>query len=169
VVYSKAGMYLAAARVEDPNAVIDHALYWASASSLSEARYLTTVLNSALLGKLVRPLQARGEHNPRHFDKYVWQIAIPLFDPTSDAHQQLANLGGEAESLAASVELPAGKRFELYRRLVREALAASEVGQAIETAVAALLAPAAADLGLDAAELLAEAIDLSEVEEPAEV
>src|SRR5664280_3187924 len=32
VVYSKGGMYLAAARVDDPRVVIDHKLYWATAA-----------------------------------------------------------------------------------------------------------------------------------------
>lgn len=39
VVYSKSGMYLAAAIVRDPS-VIDHKLYWGTAASLDEARYL---------------------------------------------------------------------------------------------------------------------------------
>jgi hypothetical protein len=46
VVYSKAGMHLAAARIADPTAVIDHSLYWATVSSDDEARYLCAVLNS---------------------------------------------------------------------------------------------------------------------------
>jgi hypothetical protein len=165
VVYTKGGMYLAAARVTDPNVVIDHKLYWAAAANIGEARYLTAVLNSVMLGRLVRPLQARGEHNPRDFDKYVFQVGIPLFDTDDERHMQLAALAEQAETLAESVELPEGRRFELYRRLVREALAASEVGQAIEVAVAELLTPAAADLGLDVDELLAEPIDLNGIEE----
>jgi SAM-dependent methyltransferase len=165
VVYSASGMYLAAARLEDPEAVVEHKLYWAAAASITEARYLTGILNSAMITKLVRPLQARGEHNPRDFDKYVFQVGIPLFDPNNDDHMQLASLGKQAEQLAASIELPAGKRFELYRRLVREALAASQVGAAIEVAVASLLAPAAEVLGLDVATLLAEPIDLDAIED----
>jgi hypothetical protein len=164
VVYTKGGMYLAAARVEDSTAVIDHKLYWAAVSTVDEARYLTAVLNSAILGKLVRPLQARGEHNPRDFDKYVFQVGIPLFD-ASDEHMQLAALAEQAESLAAGVELPAGRRFELYRRLIRQALAESDVGKAIEVQVATLLTPAAAELGLDASELLAEPIEPDGVDE----
>lgn len=70
-------MYLAAARVSDPAAVIDHKLYWATASTIGEAQYLTAILNSDVLTQLVRPLQARGEHNPRDFDKYIFQLPIP--------------------------------------------------------------------------------------------
>ena len=163
VVYSASGMYLAAARVDDPTAVVEHKLYWAAAASLGEARYLTAILNSTMLTRLVRPLQARGEHNPRDFDKYVFQVGIPLFDGENDQHLRLVDLAEQAEVLAASIELPTGKRFELHRRLVRDALAASEVGQATEESVAELLTPAAADLGLDVTELLTEPIDLEDV------
>jgi hypothetical protein len=86
VVYSKGGMYLAAARVGDPAATIDHKLYWATVSGIDEARYLTAILNSDVLTELVRPLQARGEHNPRDFDKYIFQLPIPLYDPNSGEH-----------------------------------------------------------------------------------
>jgi len=67
VVYTKSGMYLAAAYLDDVRAVIDHKLYWATVSGPDEGRYLTAVLNSDALLQLVRPLQARGEHNPRDF------------------------------------------------------------------------------------------------------
>src|SRR5664280_3187925 len=80
VVYSKGGMYLAAARVDDPRVVIDHKLYWATATDIDEALYLVAVLNSDALLQLIRPLQARGEHNPRDFDKYIFQVPLPLHD-----------------------------------------------------------------------------------------
>jgi hypothetical protein len=62
-------MYLAAAVVTDRRAVMEHDLYWAAASGPDEARFLTAILNSSALTEAVRPLQARSEHNPRHFDE----------------------------------------------------------------------------------------------------
>jgi len=64
VVYTKSGQHLAACRIEDPEAVIDHILYWAAVHSRDEARYLTAILNSQSLTDAVLPLQARGQHNP---------------------------------------------------------------------------------------------------------
>ena len=96
VVYSKGGMYLAAARVSDSSALIDHKLYWAAASGIEEARYLTAILNSDVLTQLVRPLQARGEHNPRDFDKYVFRLPIPLYNPDNSEHRQLVELATSA-------------------------------------------------------------------------
>ena len=139
VVYTASGMYLAAARVEDPRAVVEHKLYWAAAANVEEARYLTAVLNSPLLTRLVRPLQARGEHNPRDFDKYVFRLAIPLYDPQVPAHRDLADLAAQAETLVAGLALPEqGTSFQTLRSRARAALAADAVGAAIERAVAGL-------------------------------
>ena len=139
VVYSKAGMYLAAARVGEQAALIDHNLYWAAAGSVEEARYLAAVLNSTTLTDRVRPYQARGEHNPRHFDKYVWRLPVPLFDAEDPLHRRLAALGQEAEELVGTVALPPGRRFEADRRAVREALAAGGIAPALDREVALLL------------------------------
>lgn len=141
VVYSKGGMYLAAAIVTDPGAVIDHKLYWAAAHDLAEARYLVAILNSTTLTKMIRPLQARGEHNPRDFDKYVWRAPIPLYDPDDPQHRSLVELAEEAERVALSVPL-AAVSFEAQRRHVRQALEAGSVGAAIDDAVAGLLGAA---------------------------
>jgi hypothetical protein len=141
LVYSASGMYLAAAIVADQS-IIEHQLYWGTVASLDEGQYLEAVLNSDVLTQRVRPLQARGEHNPRHFDKYVWQIPIPLFDPSNTRHRRLAGLAREAEEIAKTVALPEGRRFETWRRLVREAVAKSDVGKAIELEVSSMLSSA---------------------------
>jgi hypothetical protein len=139
VVYTKGGMYLAAARVSDPSAVIDHKLYWAAVSGLDEARYLTAILNSDALTQLVRPLQARGEHNPRDFDKYVFRLSIPLYDPGDEEHRKLVTLAERAEEVAAAIELPAVS-FQAQRRRIRDALSGDGVGAVINELTTALLA-----------------------------
>lgn len=141
VVYSKSGMYLAAAVVAGP-AVIDHSLYWGTANSHDEARYLEAILNSDTVTQRIRPLQARGEHNPRHYDKYVWRVPIPIFNADDANHMRLVQLAIEAEQLAAGVSLPSGKKFETLRRRVREAIVNTQTGQEIEAVVSTVLGPA---------------------------
>jgi hypothetical protein len=97
VVDTASGMYLAAAVVSDPTAVIEHKLYWGPVTSLDEARFLTAILNSSVLTMAVRPLQSRGEHNPRDFDKYVFQLPISLYDPRDSAHKLLVALAERSE------------------------------------------------------------------------
>ena len=140
VVYTTSGMYLAAAVVSDESAVIGQGLYWASARSLAEARYLTAIFNSDALLELVRPLQARGEHNPRHFAKALFQLPIPTYDADVNLHRDLAGLAERAEQVAAAVELPVGKSFQTLRRSVRTALVDDGVGADLDTAVQGLLA-----------------------------
>jgi hypothetical protein len=139
VVYSKGGMYLAAAIVSDPTAVIDHKLYWAVASGMDEARYLTAILNSDTLTRLVRPLQARGEHNPRDFDKYIFQLPIPLYDQNLPEHRRLVELAERGEQVANAVELPSGVAFQALRRRIRTALAEDGIARDIDELVETIL------------------------------
>jgi hypothetical protein len=138
LVYAKSGMYLAAAVVTEP-VIIEQTLYWAAATDLQEARYLEAIVNSDVMTQMLRPMQARGEHNPRHYAKDLWQVPVPVFDPMNEAHVRLSNLAEAAETIAAKVALPAKKRFEVLRRMVREAIAAEDVGKAIEREVGILL------------------------------
>src|SRR5262249_26304870 len=131
VVYNKSGMYLAAVIVCESMAVIDQQLYWGAASSLDEARYLVAILNSNVLTIAVRHLQARGEHNPRHFDKLSWELPIPAFDAGEPSHRWLIELAEHAERVASDVPLPSA-RFETKRRRIRQALDADGVAADID-------------------------------------
>ena len=139
VVYSKAGHQVAAARVSDPEVFIDHTLYWAAAPTISEARYLTAVLNSELLTQRVAPLQSRGQFGARHFDLYVFNVPIPMYDSRVPLHGQLAVLAERAEAVAEATALGPGVSFQRARQLVRSALAKEGVGSEIEEAVEALI------------------------------
>ncbi|MEU6259197.1 serine protease [Streptomyces sp. NPDC047043] len=138
VVYTKSGLYLAAAIIPSTQAIIDHKLYWGSVTSLNEARFLVAILNSRTLTEMVRPLQGRGMHNPRDFDKYIFKIPIPVYNPSDLSHQQLVSLSERAEEVSAGVALTAA-RFESQRRRVREVLAQDGVAAEIDKIVAKLL------------------------------
>ena len=142
VVYTKAACTSRRPGSATHPAVIEHTLYWAAASGIDEARYLTAILNSDTLTQLVRPLQARGEHNPRHFDKYIFQLPIPLYNPGNPEHRQLAELAERAEEAAAALELPSGTSFQAQRRRVREALSRDGVADEINNLTTVLLADA---------------------------
>ena len=138
VIYAASGQYLAAARLSDPACIVEHGMYWAATATAEEADFLVAILNSTTLTERVRPLQARGEHNPRHFDKYVFQVPIPLFDPDDDDHAAVVTLARQAEQLISSADLPSVS-FQAQRRAVRQILDADPVGKAIEEIVAGLL------------------------------
>ncbi|RUL88320.1 hypothetical protein [Tautonia sociabilis] len=138
IVYNKSGMHLVAARLNDRRAVIDHALYWATAATTAEAHYLCAILNSATFTELVRPFMSYGK-DERHFDKHIWQLPVPLYDADDDLHRRLSARGAELEAAIGALELDPGRHFAAVRRDVRRVIAESEAGQDIEALVEELL------------------------------
>lgn len=140
VVYTKSGNRIAAARLSDQVSVVDHKLYWATASSEAEAHYLTAILNSEALHTKVEPLMSEGLFGKRDVDKYVFAVPFPTYDPDDPGHAELARLGELAEDVAAKVDTSAATTFQQARTGVRDALADNGVGIKIESAVARLIA-----------------------------
>ena len=138
VVYGGSGMYMAAAIVSEPGAIIEHQLYWGLMDSLDEARFLSAILNSTVVTMAVRRSQKRGEHNPRHIGKKVFKLPIPLYDADDAAHAQLVVLAEHAQQIADATELPV-IRFELQRKCIREALERDGVAADIDAIVKTLL------------------------------
>lgn len=122
VVYTKAGNSISAARVSDPDVIIDHMLYWAAVNGADEGRYLTGILNSAAVLERIKPYMAIGLFGPRHFDKNVFRAAIEPYDPGNDSHVALAKAVEKAETLAAAVDISASSTFQAARKLIRKAL-----------------------------------------------
>jgi hypothetical protein len=139
VVYAKAGTLPAACLLRDDDAIIDHKLYWAPVPSEAEARYLSAVLNSETARSRIEKMQSRGQWGARDFDKVMFNLPIPRFDPKSRLHAELAKAAQRAESIAAAVALPEKIGFQRARKMVREALAEAGVAQDIDRLVAQLL------------------------------
>ncbi len=142
VAYGKSGNRLVSARIDDLRAVLGDKLYWAQASSLPEAQYLEVILNSEVLTRRVAPLQSRGQFGARDFDKYVFYVDIPSFQPDDPAHQAIADLGAQAEKVAGSVDLKEKIGFHAARESIRRALKSTGLEKALEAAVSDLLGPA---------------------------
>lgn len=145
VIYGKAGMQPAACLVSDPRGVIDHKLYWAAVDTLAEGRYLTAILNSETARARIAHMQSRGEQGARDFDKLMFTLPIPRFDPRDPVHGDLVEAAERAEGVAAAVAIAPGTAFVAARKAVRTALAADGVAARIDGLVARLLdgAPAA--------------------------
>ncbi|MEX1209983.1 MAG: N-6 DNA methylase, partial [Candidatus Nanopelagicales bacterium] len=139
VVYPKSGSDLVAAIVRDVDALIDHKLYWMPTTSTAEAHYLCSILNSAPLLTKVQPLQAIGLFGARDFDKNVFAVPFPLFDPDIETHVVLADLGERAEQAAATVDISGAGTFQAQRKLVRAHLVETGIEAEIVAAVTQLL------------------------------
>lgn len=141
VVYSKSGTNPAAAVIRESAAVIDHKLYWSATASIQEAHYLIAVLNSETLRAQVERWQSMGQWGARDFDKVVFNLPIPKYDPKSLLHRNLAAAARDAEKIAAAVQLKEGEHFTRARRRIRNALRAESVADRIDDLVARLLDP----------------------------
>ena len=138
VVYTKSGTRPAAAVVQGSAAIIDHQLYWAPVRSVGEGRYLTGVLNSEPLRASVARYQAVGQWGARHFDKYVFNLPIPRYDPENGLHRALAAAAKRAEVITKDVAKE-GEHFSRARRRVREILAERGVSARVDELAAKLL------------------------------
>ena len=134
VVYNRAGMHLAAAKLTDRRALIASGLYWAAVSSLDEADYLCAVINAPVTTELVRPFMSYGK-DERDIHKHIWEVPIPLFDSENSAHRRLAELAKIAEQTVAEFALSSELHFAASRRHIRELLMSTEVGQEINDIV----------------------------------
>lgn len=142
VVYAKAGSQPAAYVVRDDKTVIDHMLYWAKPTSIDEANYLCSILNSETCRARAEQFQAKGQFGARHFDKVIWNLPIPRFDSKIKLHRDLADAGKTAETVAGSVTLKEGEKFQRARKRVRDALIENGIADTIEKLVEKLLGPA---------------------------
>lgn len=139
VVYNASGQYLAAAHVTDDRAIVEHKLYWCAVAGPDEGSYLTAVLNADATTIRVRPLQARGEHNPRDFDLYPWWLPVPAYNRHEPLHARLVHLAAEATTVAAAVAVEGLTTFQARRRAIREALGRDGVASRLDQAVTSLL------------------------------
>ncbi len=139
LIYTGRGAIPTAARVEDPRTVVDHALYWTTLSSAEEGQYLCAVLNSSALVERVQDALAKGAFGNRNIHRAPFRLNIPEFAPEDGLHKALAALGGEAEELAAGVELAGVKSISAQRKRIRRAAEAAGLAAEIDKLAARLL------------------------------
>jgi hypothetical protein len=139
LVYAKAGTHPAACIIRNSLCIIDHMLYWASMNSDSEALYLEAIFNSETARARSEKLQSRGQWGARHFDKVIFNLSIPRFDPNDPVHAALARAAADAERIAATVELPQEVKFQRARGMIRGAVTAAGVATRIDDLVVDLL------------------------------
>jgi len=145
VVYAASGMHVSAAVITNANAIIEHAVYWATVSSPAEGHYLAGILNSPVLTVLARPLMSYGK-DERHIDKHVWKLPIPTYDPSDPVHHEIATLAAQlAEEISALTFR--SSNFTVIRRDLRAYIAASTAGQRLNALVAALLGAELPEIG----------------------
>ncbi|MGH8638042.1 MAG: N-6 DNA methylase, partial [Burkholderiales bacterium] len=149
VVYAASGTLPAACILYNSTAVIEHKLYWNTVPIRNEACYLAALLNSETSRRRVAALQSRGQWGARDFDKVMFTLPIPRFDPSQSLHNDLAAAAAEAERIASAFELPETVKFQRARKLIRDALTESGIAPHIDHLVARLLDQPSLNDGMD--------------------
>lgn len=114
-------------------------LYWMRIDEDYEGYYLIAIFNSEFLRSRVERYQAVGQWGVRHFDKMMFNLPIPKFDPKLKPHRELAAAAEHAEKIAATVPLQEGEHFTRARKRIRNALREDGVADAIDRLVEHLL------------------------------
>jgi hypothetical protein len=139
VLFAASGTIPAACVAENGRILSEHALYWAAVLNKEEGYYLAAILNAETTRARAASFQARGQWGARHFDKVMFNLPIPRFDPTTGLHGELTAAAAEAEELAAAVDIPERAGFVRARGLVRDALKDAGIAQRIDALVERLL------------------------------
>ena len=83
--------------------------------------------------------QSEGQWGKRDFDKAMFNLPIPLFDPKSRLHKELAAAAMHAEFVSSRVEVKAGEYFVTTRNRIRRTLVEEGIADDIEKLVEKLL------------------------------
>ena len=81
------------AGLEQSGFVVDHGCYWYSCDDPEEAYFLSAVLNSPELDRLLKLIQTRGLWGARDIHRKVWKFRIPRYESTEPRHRELAEIG----------------------------------------------------------------------------
>ena len=133
-----------AALVREDESLIDYTLFWTTCKGEQEARYLLAIINSGTLYESVAGLMPKGQYGARHLQKHLWKLPIPEFDDGDPLHVRISEAGKVAgEGAARRLEQLRQERdrvtVTIARRELRNWLAASDEGRAVEEAVSELL------------------------------
>ncbi len=139
VIFAASGTNLAACFLENRSAVIEHVLYACAVGTPEEGHFLAAILNAEALRSRAERFQAQGQFGARHFDKVVFNLPIPIFDPKNAFHNELAKTGKRAATVAGLVLLDEGAHFTRHRKRIRQALIEDGVMGEIEALVEKML------------------------------
>ena len=154
VAYTGRGEIVTAARITNPEAVVDHALYWVGFDSAEEALYVIGVINTQALHTRIVDALSKGLFGGRNIHRAPFLMAWPQFDPDESLHREIVEHAEHAEEVAAVADGQTGG-IAAARNRVRAALEAAGVSGRLEELVEELLTRAGADQRLETGDVLA--------------
>ena len=128
---------------------IDYTLFWIYCNTQSEAHYLAAVINSDTLEEAVNKFTVPNwAGRTRHLQKHLWRLPIPTYDSNNTLHTDLAALGSqlatEAATYLATIRTTRAANnkpttITVARRELRQWLSTHPSAQQVEQLVALLI------------------------------
>ena len=89
-------------------------------NSQNEAYYLSAILNSTLLSKLIKPFQPRGLYGARAIHRRPLEFPIPAFDINNSLHLQLVSFGRNLHAFVKDMIQRKMKKSQIRKNLINE-------------------------------------------------
>jgi len=117
VVYNASGKKIRSAVIDNLNYVIDYTSYYGLFND-NEAFYLTGILNSNYLNKL---LKETGILSERHISKKPFDLPFPNFDPNNELCAKISELSRKLHQIAQqNIEIEKSKEFSELDEAVKK-------------------------------------------------
>lgn len=104
VIYNKTGKDVVATVIDMKShrnrVILAEATIYYETDSKDEAYFLTSLLNSPKVNRLIKPMQAKGLWGERGIEKKLSEIPFPRFNRKNTDHRRLAQLGLQSSKKA---------------------------------------------------------------------
>jgi hypothetical protein len=100
--------------------ILDHALLVYETENEDEAYYLSAMLNSATIDRIIKPFQSTGKGGAQNIHKKPLELPIPMYTPRNTKHRELVTLGKQCYEMVSSVLPEIASRYDGVAGIRRE-------------------------------------------------
>ncbi|MDZ7330912.1 MAG: SAM-dependent methyltransferase [candidate division KSB1 bacterium] len=112
--------------------ILDVKTWFFATQNLEEANYLSAILNSAIISKLIKPLQPNGLFGARAIHRRPFLLRIPKFNSKDESHLRLADIAMMCQEKVETIKFNQTNRIRAEaRRLVKDEI--KEIDSIVES------------------------------------
>lgn len=98
--------------------ILDVKTWFFATQNMEEANYLSAILNSAIISKLIKPLQPNGLFGARAIHRRPFLLSIPKFNSNDESHLRLANISMQCQEKIKTIKLNQKNRIRAEARVL---------------------------------------------------
>ena len=141
VLYNTSGTYLVSSLVRNEakrikidytpirlaGVLANHKTYTYDTDIEEEALYLTAMLNSPIIDKLIKPMQSRGLFGERDICKKVLELPLPRYNEKNELHRKLVELAKESSPKVGKILPELAEKYTSIGKIRQEVKEAIQV------------------------------------------